>query len=221
MDSAIIVAAGSGTRLGGIKKQFLNIGDYSVLYRSFKKLSLAGAEEIVVVTSKEDVDKVKDILHGEKHLRAVVEGGKTRQESVKNGFLACSKDNDLILIHDAARPFVKIDEIKNVMSVARKTGAATLGAFVVDTIKTLDGSVIEKTLDRDKLFSVYTPQVFSKSVYKSALENFDDSFTDDCSLVEASGTPVHAVVGSRDNIKITTKEDIEYAKFLAQKEDLL
>lgn len=215
MNSAIIVAAGRGTRLGGIKKQFLEIEGKSVLKRSVEKFVKAGISDIVISTMSEDLKFVEEMFSDIKDIVRVVEGGATRQQSVTNAFNVCSKGG-IVLIHDAARPFVSIENIKNVISMAEKTGAATLAVSSTDTVKFVENNLIKHTLDRNKIYLVQTPQAFSKELYKKALKEVVGDYTDDCQLIEKIGVDVTIVEGSRDNIKITTPEDLEYAKILAK-----
>ena len=214
MRSAIILAAGSGTRLGGIKKQFLDICGKTVLNRSVAKFVDAGVDEIIIVTLESKICVVKEMFSNLHKVIKVTKGGKTRQQSVKNGFELC-KDGGIVLIHDAARPFVQVENIKEVARKAEKTGAATLGIPVTDTIKYVECGVIKSTPNREFLYAVQTPQAFSKELYKKALNNAKCDYTDDCQLIESLGMDVHVVVGRKDNIKITTTEDLSYAKFLA------
>ena len=215
MNSAIVVAAGRGTRLGGIKKQFLEIEGKSVLRRSVEKFVEAGISDIIISTLREDLDFVKEMFSAIQDVVCVVEGGDTRQQSVINAFNACSKDG-IVLIHDAARPFVKVEDINRVIEMAEKTGAAALAIKSTDTVKTVENNIIESTLDRNKIYLVQTPQAFSKDLYRKALNELLGDYTDDCQLIEKMGVSVTIVDGSRNNIKITTPEDLEYAKIVAK-----
>lgn len=215
MNSAIIVAAGRGTRLGGIKKQFLEIEGKSVLRRSVEKFVQAGISDIVISTIKDDLKLVEEMFSDLKDIVCVVAGGDTRQQSVKNAFNACSEDG-IVLIHDAARPFVKVENINRVINIAEKTGAATLAIKSTDTVKIVENNIINGTLDRNKIYLVQTPQAFSKDLYRKALSKVNGDYTDDCQLIEKMGVDVAIVDGSRNNIKITTPEDLEYAKILAK-----
>ena len=215
MNSAIIVAAGKGTRLGGIKKQFLEIEGKSVLRRSVEKFVEAGICDIVVSTISEDLNFVEEMFSDLKDIVRVVGGGATRQQSVMNAFNVCS-EGGIVLIHDAARPFVKVEDIKNIINMTEKTGAAALAILSTDTVKFVENNLIKYTLDRNKIYLVQTPQAFSKELYRKALKKVDGDYTDDCQLIEKIGVDVTIVEGSRNNIKITTPEDLEYAKILAK-----
>lgn len=215
MNSAIIVAAGRGTRLAGIKKQFLEIEGKSVLRRSVEKFVKADIGEIIISTLSEDLKFVEEMFFDIKDMVSVVAGGYTRQQSVKNAFNACSEDG-IVLIHDAARPFIKVEDIKRVIYMSEKTGAAALAVKSTDTVKIVENNMIKSTLDRNKIYLVQTPQAFSKDLYRKALRDVDGDYTDDCQLMEKMGIDVVIVDGSRNNIKITTPEDLEYARILAK-----
>lgn len=219
--AVIIAAAGSGTRMGsGISKQYLTIGDEMVLA---KTLRVFGAhpyiDDIFLVVRKEDIefcrqDLVKKLQPAK--LRAVVAGGKERQESVYNALKTIQRfvdrwPVDYVLVHDGARPFVSADEISRLTEAAVNNQAAALGVPVKDTIKRSDGKVILETLDRDSLFAVQTPQGFQRELLLEAHEMAitDQRFaTDDAALVEFLGKKVCLVAGSYDNIKITTRDDL-------------
>lgn len=223
--SAVIVSAGNSSRMGGINKQFLEIGSMSVIALSisvFQNCSLIN--EIVVVTRENDIKAIKDIV--EKHkfskVSAVVKGGETRQLSVYNGVKATSLDSDYVAIHDGARPLVTEKVIKDTLSVAFDCGAATTGVKVKDTIKVVnENNEIIDTLDRSVMRAVQTPQIFAKDLYLNAVKSVPDSknFTDDCMLIEAYGKTVAFVDGDYENIKITTPEDVALAEsYLARRE---
>ena len=223
--SAVIVSAGNSSRMGGINKQFLEIGNMSVIARSisvFQNCSLIN--EIVVVTRENDIKAIKDIV--EKHkfskVSAVVKGGETRQLSVYNGVKATSLDSDYVAIHDGARPLVTEKVIKDTLSVAFDCGAATTGVKVKDTIKVVnENNEIIDTPDRSVMRAVQTPQIFAKDLYLNAVKSVPDSknFTDDCMLTEAYGKTVEFVDGDYENIKITTPEDVALAEsYLARRE---
>ena len=217
MNSAIIVAAGLGTRLGGLKKQFIELGGKSVLRRSVEKFIQVGICDIVISTRAEDVDFVERMFLDFKATVRVISGGKTRQQSVKNAFDICDKDG-IVLIHDAARPFVETAHIVEVMRAAEKTGAAALGVFSTETVKYVENNLIAKTIDRKNVFLVQTPQAFSKKIYRQSLKIAAGDHTDDCQIVEKAGYEIKIVEGSKNNIKITTIDDLKYAEFLAELE---
>ena len=212
--SAIIVAAGNSSRMGGKEsKMFIDLLGKSVITRTadiFSSCSLIN--EIIVVCRDEDKDQIASSINTEKPLK-FAKGGKTRQESVLNGIKCADEKCDYLVIHDGARPLVTEKEISDVLSDAVKYKAATLGTKVKDTIKISKDGFIENTPDRDFLYAVQTPQVFLKSLYIKAAEKFKDSgFTDDCKLIEEYGEKVYITNGEYTNIKITTTDDIALAK---------
>ena len=149
-------------------------------------------------------------------MTAVVTGGDTRADSVKNGVNATSENAQFFAIHDGARPLVTSDDIKRVVERAYITNAATLGTPVTDTIKVVNScDIITDTPVRDTLRAVQTPQVFECKLYLRAIDNAVEhnlSVTDDCSMVEALGESVEIVLGSSENIKLTTQTDIIFAE---------
>ncbi len=209
--SAIIAAAGSSTRMG-FNKLFAKIGADDVISLSIRKLSLnSQISNIVIVTKPELSEQIDTICKkecGEKPYR-IVFGADTRQESVFNGIRVCDEDTDLFVIHDGARPFVTDEEINAVICDANTFGAATLAVPVKDTVKVTDDTgVIVGTPNRSSLYLAQTPQVFKSDIYKKAMNNCQNLYTDDCALVESIGQKVKITVGKYSNIKITTIEDL-------------
>ena len=214
----IIVAAGNSTRMGGINKQFLELGGVPVIVRTllaFEKSEYIS--RIILVTREEDIFALQ--LLAEKYsvskLTDIIFGGNNRQQSVLNGLGRLSKNETKVLIQDGARPFVTEEIIGNVADALESYSAVTCGVKVKDTIKQIspDG-ISEKTLDRSLLFSVQTPQGVKTAEYKKAIAEINDlsSFTDDTSIMEAVGHKIKCVEGSYRNIKITTPEDIAVAE---------
>jgi len=227
--SIIIAAAGNASRLGSNKsKQFLKINGKPLLYYSLEKfLKLDNLKEIVIVTN--DTEETNILINNFKNNSSVkisgILGGELRQESVQNGFKALSKNTDLVLIHDVGRPLFEINDVKKCIDSAIKSGAAILCIPVVDTIKKglsdKDKLYIEKTVDRDSLYQIQTPQVFTYKLLKNIYEKSDLSSsvaTDEATLVELMGKPVNLVIGSRKNIKITYRDDLEIIEGLLAKE---
>ena len=216
--SAVIVSAGSSSRMGGINKQFLNICGMPVIAHSVKAFSDCDfIDEIVVVTRKNEIQKITEIIceYGLKKVKSVVAGGETRQISVLNGVKETSKNADYIAVHDGARPLVTEKVIFDTLTCAFDCEAAATGVKVVDTIKCVDNDEnIISTPDRAALRAVQTPQIFNKKLYLNAVENVANSkdFTDDCKLIEAYGKSVKIVDGDYENIKITTPNDIVVAE---------
>ncbi len=223
--SAVIVSAGNSSRMGGINKQFLEIGNMSVIARSISVFQASSLiDEIVVVTRENDIKAIKEIVenYGFAKVSAIVEGGETRQLSVYNGVRATSSNSDFVAIHDGARPLVTEKVIKDTLSAAISYGAATTGVKVKDTIKVVnENNDIIDTPDRSVMRAVQTPQIFAKDLYLNAVKNVPNSknFTDDCMLIEAYGKTVRFVDGDYENIKITTPEDVALAEsYLARRE---
>ena len=217
--SAIIVAAGSSTRMGTAdSKQFIPLLDKPAIaytLSAFEGCDLI--QEIIVVCREQDEPRIREIAEslGCQKLAGAVVGGDSRQQSVRNGIAAVSPQANYVAIHDGARPLITVGEITLVVKAALETGAATLGTAVTDTIKVVGSEgIIESTPDRATLWAVQTPQVFEKALYTLALDESDeaDSYTDDCALIEHMGGEVTVVEGSRENIKLTTPVDIVLAE---------
>ncbi len=210
--TAIIAAAGASVRMG-FPKLLANIGGRQVLSLSIEAIFKNKLiDEVIVVTKKEFFDVVSKECEKYSFSKAykVIEGGDSRQESVKNGVLAASCDTEFFAIHDGARPFVTQNEISAVISEGIKFGCAILGVPVKDTIKVVQNGVIVSTPKREELFVAHTPQVFRADIYKKALEKEDlSSFTDDASILESMGIPVHLTLGKYTNRKITTIDDLK------------
>lgn len=218
--SEVIVCAGNSTRMGGVNKILLPLGERKVIGVTMTAFQACeSVSEIVIVAREADIPAIQDEaqLAGITKLSACTTGGATRQESVINGIKKISKDSELVAIHDGARPLVRSEHIEKVIKDASVFGGATLGVPVKDTIKSVDGGLIVDTPPRSTLYITQTPQVFRRGLYFEgidfALEHGLD-FTDDCQLVEAIGGKVAMTVGDYTNIKITTPEDIRIAEVL-------
>ncbi len=213
---AIIVAAGKGRRMGaGKNKVYLEISGKTVLQRTvevFENCEIV--DEIVVVT--DDILLCKENLKGFSKVKTVVLGGETRQKSVKNGLDAI--DCDIAIIHDGARALICEEEIIKTIESAKKYGAAAVGVKSKDTLKKINkDGFIEKTIDRDFVYNIQTPQAFLYSEIKKLHEETHEEFTDDCALYESVGKKVKIVDGKYDNIKITTPEDLQVAEKILEK----
>ena len=218
--SVVIVCAGNSTRMGGVNKILLPLGERLVIgvtMQAFQKCE--SVVEIIIVARESDIPAIREEADkaGITKLKECTTGGATRQESVINGIRCISKGIQLVAIHDGARPLVKPEHIEKVIKDASVFGGATLGVPVKDTIKTVDGGLIIDTPPRSSLYITQTPQIFKRDLYFEgidfALEHGLD-FTDDCQLVEAIGGKVAMTVGDYTNIKITTPEDIKLAEVL-------
>jgi len=218
MNSAIIVAAGMGTRFGGdVPKQFVDLAGKPLLAHTLEKFQRCEyVDEIVLVLPADVVSSLTRYLDAGTFtkLTAVVAGGPTRAHSVFNGLAAVDSRCEIVAIHDAARPFVTERDIGLVLASARKSGAACLVRQVHDTIKRIDGGNIVATLDRSNLRRAQTPQAFEISLLRQAFDSalLDESVTDECSLVERLGIHISIIEGSSRNIKITTMEDLRLAE---------
>ena len=212
---AVILAAGSGTRMKSDKsKLLLEINGKTVIERTVKAFSkISEIDEIIVVIRESDLDEFEK--HLSKYDLSYCFGGATRQESVMNA-VETIDECDLIIIHDGARPLVTEKEITDTVNKAKETGAAAVGVTPKDTIKIVDENLqIVGTPDRSNLISIRTPQVFDFSQYLKAVDlakKQGKDFTDDCRLVENLGRKVNVVIGEYTNIKITTPEDIPMAE---------
>lgn len=209
---AVIAAAGSSSRMGGRDKLAEPLDGIPVILRTLAAVeAVPEIREIVVVTREDRVEEYRRLLGQCSRLRAVVPGGSTRQESVRNGVRALSPDCTLAAIHDGARPLVTPEVFARCIEAARNCGAATAAVPVKDTIKLADeaGRVLD-TPDRSRLWAVQTPQIFDRERYLRAAEEAEHrglSCTDDCQLFEAMGWEVQLVMGDYRNLKLTTPED--------------
>jgi len=232
----IIPAAGLGTRMsaahGGRKsksKQFFELQGTPILVHTLRKFArCAAVSEIVVALRGSETATFQKQIEKEnfkKPLR-VVEGGEHRQNSVANAIAAMDADaDDIVLVHDAVRPFVDQETIVNVIEAVKKYDAAIAGIPAVDTVKqvdrTADGAVVIATVPRERMVLAQTPQGFRFGLLKKAFDEATaDGFmgTDEASLIERSGAPVHVVMGSPRNMKITTPADLELAEFFLAQE---
>lgn len=214
--SAVIVAAGSGTRMkAGKNKVFLEILGKTILEHTVSVFSgMSMIDEIIVVTN--EIEEAEKILSKYSKLKAIVPGGTVRGESVKNGLKKA--DGDFVAIHDGARALILKEDIENVLDAAMEFGAAALGVKCKDTLKMADeNGFISKTMDREFLYNIQTPQVFKLLEITEMYEKCNEVFTDDCALAEKYGVRVKIVDGSYDNIKITTPEDMDLAERILKK----
>lgn len=214
--SAIIAAGGSGTRIGGkTPKQYQEIGSTSALEMSINAFyNNKLADIICVVIAKEHkalFDKINKKL-GDKLIYAY--GGKTRQDSVLNGLNKLKEYNpEIVLIHDAARPFVSEKLIKSIIKELKNNDAVLPAVKVKDTIKLAENNIVRSTPEREKLYIAQTPQGFDfKTIYKLHKKYKGKAFTDDVALAEKAGIKVKLVAGEYSNYKITTPEDMIMAK---------
>ena len=217
---AVIVAAGSASRMEGIDKVMAPLkGDPIIVHtvRAFQECD--AVKEIVIVTREDLIVPVSDLCHGFDKVRAVVAGGKSRQESVYLGMNALSEKCKLAAIQDGARPLVTWQLIDRVIRAANSYHAAVPVIPVKDTIKVCNPGLVVSTPDRKTLRAVQTPQVFDFDLLRGALKQaFEDGaeITDDCSAVERLGMSVKTVDGDEENLKVTTPIDLKIAELLLE-----
>ncbi len=221
MVSAIIVAAGKGVRMNDTtRKQYLDLAGRPILAHSVIALDACDLiDKLFLVIPKEDIEYCRKNIIALLELKNglnLVPGGEQRQNSVYNGLQAIDKKTDTVLVHDGVRPFIQSDKLESCILGARKFGACILGIPAGDTIKCVGKSgFIEKTLARDNIWLAQTPQAFKYELIIRAHETARrDGYTcsDDASLVERLGVDVRVINGSKNNIKITVREDLVVAR---------
>jgi len=217
---AVIVAAGRGERMGGGDKVFASLGGKPVLARVVDVFQRCpSVHQIVVVVSQPNIEPARQLAIKREWSKAteVCAGGERRQDSVLAGLGRLSNCN-WVVIHDGARPLVTADLIDRGLEAAGETGAAIAAVPVTDTIKVAgDDKIVHQTPPRQNLWAVQTPQVFLLDIITKAYQRATGEVTDDASLVEQSGYKVKLYMGSYDNIKITTPDDLALAEVLVQK----
>ena len=220
MISAIIVAAGKGTRMGSkVDKLFLELDGCPIVAHTWRRFDdTCCIDEIVLVVRDGMQDALKQIAkrHNLRKPFALIVGGKERQDSVWNGLAALSPAAEIVAIQDAARPCTSQALIAATVAAARETGAAVAAQAVTDTIKeSRDGKIIERTLDRSRLWAVQTPQTFRVEIIRRALSEVRQRsllVTDDTAACELVGQPVQLVVSAEPNPKVTRPEDLPYVE---------
>ena len=217
---AVIVAAGSASRMGGIDKVMAELDGEPMICRTVRAFQECDAiKEIVIVTREDLIMPISNLCRGYSKVKAVVAGGSSRQESVSMGLNALSDKVKLAAIQDGARPLVTWQLIDRVVRAAHTYGAAAPAVPVKDTIKVVAGGVVDRTPDRNTLQAVQTPQVFDFDMIRGALKKAKEDeaeVTDDCSAVERLGMSVKIVEGDERNIKVTTPMDLKIAKMLLE-----
>jgi len=234
---AIIPAAGLGTRMSAAhgapkskSKQFFELQGTPILVHTLRKFALCNAvSEIVVAIRQNEQAGFQELIRTEGFTKPIriAEGGEHRQNSVANALAAIkAADDDIVLVHDAVRPFVDQETILGVIEAVKKYQAAIAGVPAVDTVKqvdrTADGAVVIATVPRERMVLAQTPQGFRYGLLKKAFDEATaDGFmgTDEASLIERSGGSVHVVMGSARNMKITTPADLELAEFFLSQEN--
>lgn len=210
---AIITAGGSSSRYGDTNKLLEKVHDKEIIKHTVEAfLAVDEISEIVICAHLSIINQLNDIFSDNNKIR-IIEGGKTRQQSVFNGLFAL-QNCDYVLIHDGARPMITPEVIKIAIQTVQAQKALTVAAKTIDTIKQVDENLkIVKTLERAGLWNTQTPQAFEYNLIKSAHEKLaGENFTDDAGMLEHLGYDVYILEGDYKNIKITTKSDIEVAK---------
>ena len=218
--AAVIVAAGSASRMGGIDKVMAPLGGEPMIVRTVQTFQNCDAiREIVIVTREDLLVPIMDLCHGFDKVQAVIIGGSSRDDSVRKGLAALSKKTKLVAVQDGARPLVSWQVIDRAVRAANSYGAAAPAVPVKDTIKVVRGGVVAATPDRSSLQAVQTPQVFDIDLLSGALAKAKQdgaAITDDCSAVERLGMSVKIVEGDERNIKVTTPMDLKIAEMLLE-----
>ena len=217
---AVIVAAGSASRMGGIDKVMAELRGEPMIQRTVRTFdSCEAISEIVIVTREDLILPIRNLCKTFKKVKAVVLGGKSRQESVHLGLNALSEDIKLAAVHDGARPLISWQVIDRTVRAAHTYGAAAPAVPVKDTIKVVKGGVVTSTPERASLQAVQTPQVFDFDLLRGALKKAEEDgaqVTDDCSAVERLGMNIRIVEGDERNLKVTTPMDLKIAEMLLE-----
>ncbi len=217
---AVIVAAGSASRMGGIDKVMAELNGEPMIVRTVRTFQSCDAiKEIVIVTRPDLIVPIMSLCAAYDKVKLVVAGGDSRQASVMIGLNALSKQVKLAAVHDGARPLISWQVIDRTVRAANTYGAAAPAIPVKDTVKVVQGGVVRATPDRTRLYAVQTPQVFDYDLLRGALKKAEAdgaAVTDDCSAVERLGMSVKIVEGDERNLKVTTPMDLEIAKMLLE-----
>jgi len=230
--AAILPAAGMGTRMGAdTPKQFLELNGTPIVILSLRRIaSCPLVTDLIVATRADEVQRLEARIAKEKFKQPVrvVKGGDSRQESVAAALREVPNDTEIVLVHDAVRPFVTVEQITRVIEEARRCQAAILGIPAMDTVKEVkraslpeDVALITGTIPRERLVLAQTPQAFASKLLKEAFARAQSdgvSASDEAGLVERLGHDVHVVLGSERNMKITKPADMELARFYLDRE---
>ena len=219
----VLPSAGLGLRLpSNIKKQYRKINGKEILVHTLSNvLNVKYLKEVIIVVSKDDIAEIKKIITqyypAQMNMINFIEGGTTRQKSVLNGLCALSDYINIVAIHDAVRPFASTALFDKTVMAASISGAAIPVLPINETIKYVENKLIEKTINRNNIYTAQTPQVFKKDIIKSAhtvaeLNNFE--CTDESQVAELAGVAISTVQGDEYNFKITTVADIAFAEYL-------
>jgi 2-C-methyl-D-erythritol 4-phosphate cytidylyltransferase len=230
--AAIVPAAGLGTRMGAeLPKQFLELDGVPLIVFTLRRLAACAAiTDFLISTRVEDVVSLQDMVAKACLGRParVVHGGDTRQQSVANALAQVDSATEIVLVHDAVRPFVAREQVDRIIAEARARGAAILGLPAIDTVKEVkraslpeDVALISATIPRERIVLAQTPQAFSYALLRDAIRKAQQdgvTASDEAALVERFGHDVYAVLGSERNIKITRPADMELARFYLEQE---
>jgi 2-C-methyl-D-erythritol 4-phosphate cytidylyltransferase len=229
--AAIIPAAGLGTRMGAdLPKQFLELDGIPLIAFTLRRLAACSEISDFFIAARGDVAAMEERI-SKANLRRpvrVVQGGPTRQQSVANALAHVDPGTEIVVVHDAVRPFVTLEQLARVIAEARARGSAILGIPAIDTVKEVkraslpeDVALISATIPRERIVLAQTPQVFSYSLLREAFRKAqEDDFTgsDEAALVERLGHDVFVVLGSERNLKITRPADMDLARFYLEQE---
>ena len=225
--SAVIVAAGTSKRMNdGVDKLAVQLSGKPLLAWTISRFESAEIiDEIIVVTKKDEIAKVKEMTKSEgfRKVTSVVKGGAYRQQSAQNGLNAVSTDSKVVLIHDGARPLIRTSDIKKIVESAKENGAALLAVPSKDTVKEVQNGIVTQTLPRESVWLAQTPQGFRKELLQEAFSSAEKEGyigTDEASLVERIGKDVAIVEGHSSNIKVTVTPDIGVVQSLLKGEEL-
>jgi 2-C-methyl-D-erythritol 4-phosphate cytidylyltransferase len=230
--AAIVPAAGLGTRMGAdMPKQFLELDGMPLVIYTLRRLAACAAiTDFFISTRADDIVALQDKVakSGLGHPARVVHGGDTRQQSVANALAQVDPNTEIVLVHDAVRPFVTPGQIERVIAEARARGAAILGIPAIDTVKEVkraslpeDVALINATIPRERIVLAQTPQAFTYAILRDAFKKAqqdDVTASDEAALVERMGHDVFVVLGSERNLKITRPADMDLARFYLEQE---
>lgn len=229
---AVVPAAGLGKRFGqGLNKPFLELGGKPLLIWPLEIMeAISAIKEIIPVLKKEDMDKGREIFkrYGFKKIKKIAVGGKERQDSVYNGLKLIDDRNSIVIIHDGVRPLIEKDLIEKAIQQfldmdkesEKNIDGLIFAVLPKDTIKEVKNGIIKKTLKRNSLWVIQTPQIFHyKTIFSAYRKASKEGFysTDDAALIERTGGKVKIIMGAYENIKITTPEDLYFAEFLVSR----
>ena len=218
--AVVIPAAGKGERMGGVRKQYRPLAEVPLLIHTLRVFdALPYVHDIIVALPEADCEEWREKCRraGLEKVSDIVAGGETRQASVSRGLEAVAFESDIVLIHDAVRPFVTADQIEQVVAGAREAGAAALAVPVSDTLRRGGNGHFDETIDRNNMYSMQTPQGFRYDLIANAhrwAATNEIKVTDDVALAQRAGHAVKIVPGSQANIKVTTPQDWALARRL-------